>query len=158
MATVGAMSIICLAGGPQMGLSPSPAAAGAALKVTGAWVPVADQVGRDLPLLMTIENGATNADALLRVRCPVANFSEKHTVDRGEGSPAMRAIASILVAANATMTLEPNGYHVMLLQTRQALAEGERFTCTIVFQRAGTVEAEVEVRASRSPQQRQSVR
>jgi len=120
-----------------------------AVKISQAWVPPAEQAGGDLPLLMTIKNESDTADTLLRVRCPVANFAEKHIVDRGEGAPAMRAIPAIPVAANSTIVLKPDGYHVMLLQTRQALAEGETFTCAVVFQKAGTIETEV--RVSRSP-------
>jgi copper(I)-binding protein len=120
-----------------------------AVKISQAWVPPAQQVGGDLPLSMTIKNEADTADTLMRVRCPVANFSEKHIVDRGEGAPAMRAIPAIPIAANSTIVLKPDGYHVMLLQTRQALAEGETFTCAVVFQKAGTIETEVHV--SRSP-------
>ncbi len=119
------------------------------VKISQAWVPPAEQAGGDLPLLMTIKNEADIADTLVRVRCPVANFAEKHTVDRGEGAPAMRSIAVIPIAANSTIILRPDGYHVMLLQTRQALNEGETFTCAVVFQKAGTIEMEVHV--SRSP-------
>jgi copper(I)-binding protein len=120
-----------------------------AVKISQAWVPPAEPAGGDVPLLMTIKNEADVADTLVRVRCPVANFTEKHIVDRGEGAPAMRAIPAIPVAANSTIVLKPDGYHVMLLQTRQALAEGEIFTCAVVFQKAGTIETEV--RVSRSP-------
>jgi periplasmic copper chaperone A len=102
------------------------------LKITDAWVPAAEKSGGDVPLLMTIRNDSSSPDALMRVRCAAANFSEKHTVDRGEGAPAMRAIASIPLAADSTITLKRDGYHVMLLQTRQ-LALGDRFTCLIDF-------------------------
>lgn len=122
------------------------AAAADALQVTNAHVFTSDQTGIDIPLLMTIRNDASEADALLRIRCPFANFSEKHTVDRGEGAPAMRAIKSIPVPENRTTELKPDGYHVMLLQTRQKLAAGETFTCAITFQKAGTKETEVQVR------------
>jgi len=37
----------------------------------------------------------------------------------------------------------------MLLQTRQKLADGETFTCAVVFQKAGTRETEVQI--SRAP-------
>lgn len=120
-----------------------------ALQVTNAWVPASDQVGVDLPFLMTIKNDAAEADEILRVRCPVSNFSEKHTVDRGEGAPAMRAVSSIPIPAGKTVELKRDGHHVMLLQTRQKLVDGETFTCAVVFQKAGT--KETEVRVSRSP-------
>ncbi|MCA6105749.1 copper chaperone PCu(A)C [Bradyrhizobium cenepequi] len=130
-------------------LAPEAAAADVALQVTNARVPASDETGINLPLLMTIRNDATEADAILRVRCPFANFSEKHTVDRGEGAPAMREIKSIPIPQNKTTELKRDGYHVMLLQTRQKLVDGEKFTCAVVFQKAGTRETEVEV--SRTP-------
>ena len=129
----------------QLGAAITPAhSGGEAVKISNAWV-AAEQVGGNVALSMTIKNEADVADALLRVRCPVANFSEKHTVDRGEGSPAMRAIPSIPIAASSTTVLKPDAYHVMLLQTRQTLAAGEAFNCSIVFQKAGTIETEVKV-------------
>jgi copper(I)-binding protein len=121
-------------------------AADEAIRISDAWVHASDQVGGNAALSMTIKNDADAADALMRVRCPVANFSEKHTVDRGEGAPAMRAIQSIPIAAGTTTTLKPDAYHVMLLQTRQALVAGEAFKCAIVFQKAGTIETEVKIR------------
>jgi periplasmic copper chaperone A len=130
-------------------LTPGFAAAGDGLQVTNARVPASDQIGIDLPLLMTIRNDTAEPDAILRVRCPFANFSEKHTVDRGEGAPAMRAITSIPIPENKTIELKRDGYHVMLLQTRQKLVDGETFTCAVVFQKAGTKETEVQV--SRTP-------
>lgn len=121
------------------------AIANESLAIVDARVPAADKEGGDLPLTMTITNEADSADALLRVRCPVANFSERHIVDRGEGAPAMRSISNIPVPAKATLELKRDGYHVMLLQLRQALAPGETFKCAIVFQKAGTIETEVQV-------------
>ena len=124
----------------------SPGLANEAIKISDAWVHTAEQIGGNVALSMTIKNEADAADALMRVRCPVANFSEKHTVDRGEGAPAMRAIPSIPIAAGSTTVLKPDAYHVMLLQTRQALVVGETFNCSISFQKAGTIETEVKVR------------
>jgi copper(I)-binding protein len=127
------------AGTPALGGEP-------ALRVSEAWVPATAKAGADVPLLLTVRNDAETTDALLRVNCAVANFSERHTVDRGEGAPAMRSVSSIPIAAGSTTVLKPDGYHIMLLQTRQPLAAGDRFTCAIAFQKAGTIETEVSVR------------
>jgi periplasmic copper chaperone A len=121
-------------------------AQGEGVIVSDAWVPAIDEVGRDVPLLVAIRNETDSPDALMRVRCPVANFFERHTVDRGEGAPAMRPISSIPVPASSTVVLKPTEYHVMLLQIRQPLGVGEHFKCTLVFQKAGAIETEVEVR------------
>ena len=57
----------------------------------------------------------------------------------------MRSISNIPVPAKAMLELKRDGYHVMLLQMRQALTPGETFKCAIVFQKAGTIETEVQV-------------
>jgi copper(I)-binding protein len=129
-----------------LGLRPIAVTGGEALQISDAWVAATDRVGIDVPLLMTIRNPSDIADSLLRVRCPVANFAEKHTVDRGEGSPAMRAVSSIPIAPSAGVVLKPDQYHLMLLQTRQPLVVGETFSCSMVFQKAGTIETEVHVK------------
>ncbi|MGJ4882197.1 MULTISPECIES: copper chaperone PCu(A)C [unclassified Bradyrhizobium] len=129
-------------------MAPALGVAGEGLTLSDAWVPAAPEVGRDIPLLITIKNDTSAPEALMRVRCPIANFSERHTVDRGEGAPAMRSIPNIPIAAGSTLVLLPTAYHVMLLQTREPLEPGQRFTCTIVFQKAGSIETEVEVRKS----------
>jgi periplasmic copper chaperone A len=139
-----ALALLCFSFAPARLLG----AQGEGLNVSDAWVPAADEIGRDVPLLVVIKNQTDTPDALMRVRCPVANFSEKHTVDRGEGAPAMRAISSIPIPSASSVALKPTEYHVMLLQIRQPLVVGERFNCALVFQKAGTIETEVEVRRS----------
>jgi copper(I)-binding protein len=131
-----------------LGIGSAASAGDQALQISNARVHAAENTGIDLPLLMTIKNDAAAPDTLLRVRCPFTNFSEKHTVDRGEGAPAMRAIPSIPIPASKTLELTRDGYHVMLLQTRQKLTEGETFTCSVVFQKAGSIETEVHVHSS----------
>jgi copper(I)-binding protein len=139
------LALIIFAAGLWIG--PGFAADSLQLRISKALLPAVEQAGGDVPLLMTITNDGAEADSLLRVNCPVANFAEKHIVDRGEGSPAMRAIRSIPIPANQTTELKADGYHVMLLQTRQKLVAGEAIHCSVTFQKAGLVETEVQVRS-----------
>ena len=83
----------------------SPALAGA-LTVERAWVAPSAQVGADVGLYMTVKNDTGDPDALVRASCPFANFSEKRTVDVGEGGLADRVIPNIPVAANSTLTMD----------------------------------------------------
>lgn len=128
-------------------LGSAPALAGD-IDVLRASVAPTEKVGSDIPLRMTILNRAAEADSLLRFRCPFANFSERVTVDRGgEGPPSKRPVQAIALKAAGETELTPEGMHVMLLQIRQPLAAGERFTCAASFRKAGSVEVPVEVRA-----------
>ncbi|WP_238312839.1 copper chaperone PCu(A)C [Methylobacterium crusticola] len=117
------------------------------VEVVRAWVAPSAQTGIDIPIQMAVVNRAAEADALVRLRCPFANFSEKVTTDRGgEGPPAKRPVQAIAVRAGGETALTPEGAHVMLLQTRQPLAEGERFVCAASFRKAGPLEVAVDVR------------
>jgi periplasmic copper chaperone A len=118
---------------------------GASIEVSNAWTPALAQTRVDTPIYMTIANRSETPDSLLRVRCPVSNFVEKHVTDRGEGGFAMREVKAIAIPASGTVKLASRGVHLMLLHTTQALQPGETFTCSVVFQKAGTIPIEVTV-------------
>jgi len=50
------------------------------------------------------------------------------------------------LAEGSTTVLKPDRYHAMLLQTRQPLTAGGRFTCSIAFQEAAAIETEAKLR------------
>jgi copper(I)-binding protein len=120
----------------------------AEVSVTKAWVAPTDAVGGEAVLAMTVTNDGADADALVRAACPFANFSEKRTIDHGEGAPAKRAIPNIPLPPHTAVTMAETGYHVALLQVRDKLVEGATFTCSLRFRNAGSMD--VEVRVSRS--------
>jgi periplasmic copper chaperone A len=115
------------------------------IEVVHAWVKPNEQVGADVHLQMTVINKSSAPDALLRVRCPVSNFSEKYTIDHGEGAPSLRAVPSIAIDANGNTRLVAETAHVMLLQTRQPLTEGDHFVCTASFRKAGSLDISIKV-------------
>jgi len=129
-------------------LTSTKAAFAAGLSVQGAWAPPSSQAGVDVGLYMTIRNEDDEADALVRATCPFANFSERRTVDVGEGGLSDRAVPNIPVAAHATVELGPKTYHVGLLQTRDPLTAGQSFTCNVTFRRAGPLEVKVTISPS----------
>jgi copper(I)-binding protein len=132
-------------------LAQAAAPAVAAIELAGAWVPATAEKGADVPLHLTVANNTDRPDELQRVRCPVAQFTEKRTVDQGEGGTAHREVRSIPVPANATTRLEPEGFHVVLLQTTQPLREGEAFTYAVSFKAAGPKEVVVTVKPPPAP-------
>jgi copper(I)-binding protein len=117
------------------------------VELSAAWTPATSQSRANTPLFMTIANRGDAPDSLLRARCPasIADFTEKHVTDRGEGGTAMREVKNFAIPAQGTVTLAPGGNHLMLLQVREPLTAGQTFTCSIVFQNAGTVAVEVRV-------------
>jgi hypothetical protein len=51
----------------------------------------------------------------------------------------MRAIPSLEIMPGARVELKPDGYHLMLVNLKQALKVGETFPVMLTFERAGTI-------------------
>ena len=124
-------------------------AAGAAeandIAVTNAWTPPNAEIGSDAVLGMVVTNDGAEPDAILRVSCAVANFSEKRRIDIGEGGKSAREVHDIPIAPKSIAILNRDGFHVALLQTREKLSEGDEFQCSVSFRRAGTIQIPVRV-------------
>lgn len=135
----------CALAGLLTGVSVTALKAQSMIEISNAWTPASAQARVDTPVYMTIVNRGDGPDSLLRVRCPVADFAEKHVTDRGEGGFAMREVKAIAISGGATVILAPRASHLMLLHTTQTLQPGTTFTCSVVFQKAGAVAVDVTV-------------
>lgn len=96
-------------------------------------------------------SGACGADALIGAESAVAQKVEIHNMFRVDGKMQMRAIPQIAVAANERVSLQPGGLHIMLLDIKQPLKEGERVDLTLVFEKAGRIPVVANVAALGAP-------
>ncbi len=95
---------------------------------------------------------ATDA-RLLEVRSPVAGVVEIHEMRMENNVMRMRAVPSVVLPAGRTVELKPGGYHVMMMDLKQQMKEGEVVPMTLVVESGGkreTIEVRAEVRAATS--------
>ena len=106
---------------------------------------------------LTIENTTANFDRLSSVSVPadVARTAQFHETVEVPASTAgassmmaMREVASVPVAAGATVRLEPGGLHIMLIDLAAPLTVGQKFTINLGFTNAGVVPVVVVVKGS----------
>jgi periplasmic copper chaperone A len=96
---------------------------------------------------MTIVNGGTQADRLIGGSAALAGRFEIHQVTMNQGVMQMRPIAGGLeIKPGETVELKPGSAHAMLLNLQGPLAAGDRVKGTLVFQKAGKVDIEYQVR------------
>lgn len=127
----------CGGGGP----APAPT-------ITGAWI--RPPMGVDLPAAgyLTIVGAPNAADALVGASSPLAATVELHeTMAGASGMTGMQPVARLEIAAGATVTLAPGGYHLMLFGLTRMPAVGETVELTLTFATAGKVTVMAEVRA-----------
>ena len=97
---------------------------------------------------LTITNKGLSAERLVSFTTDLAEQPEVHEMSNEGGVMKMRPLAKgLVIPAGATVKLEPGGYHLMLLKLKKPLTAGQRYKATLVFEKAGPVEVEFEVRA-----------
>jgi copper(I)-binding protein len=93
--------------------------------------------------------------ALVSAASPVAGVVEIHEMKMDAGVMRMGAIRTLAVPAGKPTELKPGGYHVMLMELKQPLKEGETVPVMLTFEdKAGkrqTVEVKAPVRALTAP-------
>jgi hypothetical protein len=95
---------------------------------------------------MTITNSGTAPDRLIGGSADVAGSFEVHEMKMDGGVMKMRPVANgIEIKPGQTVTLEPSGYHVMLVGLKQQLKQGEHFKATLEFAKAGKVDVDFTV-------------
>lgn len=98
-------------------------------------------------LYMHLENTGEEADQLVAVECPIAGMTQLHETLVEGATAQMRPVEAIEIPANGHVDLKPGGTHVMLMELERPLEEGESITCTLRFERAGSLEITAPVRS-----------
>jgi copper(I)-binding protein len=84
-------------------------------------------------------------DRLVAARSPVAGNVEIHNHIVENGIAKMRRVEGIALAGGKSVVLKPGGYHVMLMDLKQPLKEGDLLKLALVFEKAGEIEVEATV-------------
>ncbi|MCC6313003.1 MAG: copper chaperone PCu(A)C [Thermomicrobiales bacterium] len=97
---------------------------------------------------MIIRNTGKEDDRLVAVKTEVARVAEIHEVRHKGGVMEMRPLEHGLeIDDGEAVTLEPGGYHIMLIGLTRDLKAGDRFELILRFEHAGEVAVPAEVRA-----------
>lgn len=98
---------------------------------------------------LTIKNSAAAPDRLVSVTADIAGRTEIHQMSMTDGMMKMRQLSDGLpIPARGSVTLEPASYHLMFLDLKRPLTEGETFPGTLTFEKAGTIRVTFEVRGT----------
>ena len=117
------------------------------LVVTLAWAgatPPGAEVGA---AYVTIENRGATDDRLIGAASEAAGSATIHETVEENGVAKMRPLDAIAVLAGHTLAMQPGGFHVMLMDVKQPLVEGESLPLTLTFEQAGTIEVEADIAA-----------
>lgn len=95
---------------------------------------------------LTIHNGGSEDDQLIKASSDAAHAVELHTVEEKDGMMSMHPVEAIDVPAGGEAVLEPGGFHIMMVGLTREIKPGEMIVLKLTFAKAGEVDVEAEVR------------
>ena len=116
-----------------------------AVQAVNVWARATPQGAKTGAAYMTLINRGQADDRLVGVTTPVAGEAEIHSMTFENGVMMMRPVPGIDVKAGATAMLKPGGYHVMLMDLKQPLVEGQSFPITLSFEKSGPVQVTAKI-------------
>jgi len=88
---------------------------------------------------------------LVSVSSPIAGLTEVHQMTMENGVMRMRAVSSIEIPAGKQVQLKPGGFHIMLMNLKRQVKEGETVPITLVIEEKGGKRVPIEVKAPVRP-------
>jgi len=94
---------------------------------------------------LSITNNGPEQDTLIAASTPAAAHVEFHRTSLESGMARMRPAGPLVVAPNATVTAEPGGLHLMLVDLKSPLVAGSYIPLVLEFKLAGAITVQLQV-------------
>jgi copper(I)-binding protein len=116
------------------------------LVITQAWsraTPGGAKIGGGY---LTIENKGSAPDRLIGGSADIADKVEVHEMAMNNGVMTMRPLdKGLTIEPGKTVKLAPGGYHLMLVDLKSPLKQGDKVPVTLEFEKAGKVKLSLDV-------------
>ena len=119
--------------------------AGDIVKVTDAWVRLPPPGAQIAAAYLTLESKQTLS--LSNVTSQAAEVVEMHSMSTQNGVMQMRQLKALNLPAGKPLTLEPGGLHLMLINPKNPLKEGDKVPLLLTFKQGKRVVGAVSVTA-----------
>jgi copper(I)-binding protein len=94
---------------------------------------------------LSITNKGSLQDTLISASTPAAARVEFHRTSLDAGMARMRPAGALVVKPNATITAEPGGLHLMLVDLKSPLVAGTSVPLVLQFESAGEITVQLKI-------------
>ena len=123
--------------------------ASAQTQVTDAWVRATVAGQHSSGAFMTLQ--ADSDSKLIKVESPVAKLVQIHQMSMKDDVMRMGQVESVALPAGKPVSLDPTGYHIMLMDLTAQVADGSKVPLTLTVENAKgekeTIKVEADARA-----------
>src|SRR6195952_4421043 len=116
------------------------------LVITQAWSRATPGGAKVAGGYLTIENKGSAPDRLIGGSADLADKVQVHEMATNNGVMTMRPLdKGLAIEPGKTVKLAPGGYHLMLLDLKSPLKQGDKLPVTLEFEKAGKVKLSFDV-------------
>lgn len=115
------------------------------VSVDGPWVRLNAPGTQVTGAFMVIKNAADKEIKVVKAESPAAKVTELHDHINDGGVMKMRQIPSVAIKAKGEATLKPGSLHVMLIDLKAPLKEGDMVPITLGFDDGSSKKIEAKV-------------
>ena len=118
------------------------------LTVTSPWTRATPGGAKIAGGYLKITNNGTSADRFVGAKSEATGHVEIHEMSMSDGVMKMRPLPNGLeIKPGETVELKSGGYHLMFMDLKQPLKQGDTFKSTLQFEKAGSLEVNFSVNA-----------
>jgi copper(I)-binding protein len=122
------------------------------LVITQAWSRATPGGAKVAGGYLTIENKGSAPDRLIGGSADVAAKVQVHEMATSNGVMTMRQLdGGLTIEPGKTVKLAPGGYHLMMLDLKSPLRQGDKLPVTLEFEKAGKVQVSFDVQGVGAP-------
>ncbi|MGE5386554.1 MAG: copper chaperone PCu(A)C [Betaproteobacteria bacterium] len=122
------------------------------VEASGAWVRALPPGSQVTGAFMILKNNADKEALLVKAESPASRVAELHEHANDNGVMKMRPVAGgIVIKSKGEVALKPGGYHVMLIDLKAPLKEGDTVPLTLGFGDGSS--KKIDARVSKMPAQ-----
>lgn len=118
-----------------------------ALAVDGAYARAVPPTAGNSAAFMQIRNSSGEPRQLISADADVSNVTELHNHIQDNGVMRMRRVDAIEVPANGAVELKPGSFHVMLIDLKQPLKEGDTVNIELRFDDGSSKEVSMQAQS-----------
>jgi copper(I)-binding protein len=114
--------------------------------VNNAWVRAMPPSVTNSAAYMTINNNSSVEVVITSVSSDIAGASEIHQMSDTNDIMRMAPIADLHIPANGKVKLKPGGFHIMLIDLKKSLKEGDVVPVTLHFKDGNSITVNAQVK------------
>jgi copper(I)-binding protein len=115
------------------------------LHVGHAWTYEVAAMAHAVDVYLTIDNEGEEPDRLIAASVDFAGKVEIQAPVVEDGVLKTATVQAVEIAPGQTLTFQPGGVHLVLQSVQRTFEHGQHFDLALTFERAGTVEVEVQI-------------